>query len=109
MYLSGPPSGAVKTNDRSRAPELLGSLDWNDCPFPREADAAQVHHAVVMIQVHVKADGSPESVTVLDDPGNGFGREARECAMRKQYAHGLDAEGRPVAGAAKPFRVRFER
>lgn len=103
------PAPAAPRVDRSRAAGLLGSTDWGDCPFPAEADAEQIDQAYVMIQVKLKADGSPESVTVLQDPGHGFGREARKCAMRKQFSGALDADGNPVAGTTKPFRVRFER
>lgn len=95
--------------DRSRAPGLLGSVDWNDCPFPGEADAEQIDQSFAMIQVKVKPDGAPESVTVVQDPGHGFGREAKKCAMRKRFSPGLDAAGNPVGGMTKPFRVRFER
>lgn len=95
--------------DKSRVAGLLGSSDWNDCPFPGEADAEQIDRQAVLIKVHVKPDGSPESVDVVQDPGHGFGREARKCAMRKKYAAGLDANGQPVASVTKPFRVRFER
>lgn len=62
-----------------------------------------------MIQVTVKPDGSAESVNVLQDPGHGFGREARKCAMRKRYSQGLDVDGNAIGGITKPFRVRFER
>jgi len=103
------PAPPVRRDDRSRAPGLLGSVDWNDCPFPGEADAEQIDQAFVLIQVKVKPDGSPENVTVLQDPGHGFGREARKCAMRKKYSQGLDPDGNPIGGTTKPFRVRFER
>ena len=104
-----PANVATNSVDRSRAPELIGSFDWtSDCRFPREADSEQINHAVVLIEVNVKADGSPERVTVLEDPGHGFGREARECAMRRLYTQGLDADGNPTA-RAKPFRVAFIR
>ncbi len=98
-----------RKDDKSRAPGLLGSVEWNDCPFPGEADADQIDQAFVLIQVKVKPDGSPESVNVLQDPGHGFGREAKKCAMRKKFANGLDPDGQPVSGMTKPFRVRFER
>ncbi len=98
-----------RKEDKSRQPGLLGSVDWNDCPFPGEADAEQIDHAFVMIQVKVKPDGSPESVAVLQDPGHGFGREARKCAMRKKYSQGADPDGNAIGGTTKPFRVRFER
>ena len=65
-----------------RAASLGGSADWN-CPFPPEADTAQMDEASVMLQVDVRPDGTAGTVTVLSDPGSGFGREARRCAGRK--------------------------
>ncbi|MBX3219638.1 MAG: energy transducer TonB [Labilithrix sp.] len=103
------PPAPVRREDKSRAPGLLGSVDWNDCPFPAEADAEQIDQAFVLIQVKVKPDGSPDNVSVVQDPGHGFGREARKCAMRKKYSNGLDPDGNAVGGTTKPFRVRFER
>ena len=103
------PAVTVRKDDKSRVPGLLGSVDWNDCPFPGEADAEQIDQASVMIQVKVKPDGSPENVVVVQDPGHGFGREARKCAMRKKYSNGLDPDGNSIGGMTKPFRVRFER
>lgn len=95
--------------DRSRKAGLLGSSDWTDCPFPAEADAEQIDQAFVLIQVRVKPDGNPETVTVVQDPGHGFGREARKCAMRKKYTNALDVDGNPIPSQTNPFRVRFER
>lgn len=95
--------------DRSRKAGLLGSTDWSDCPFPAEADAEQIDRSFVTIQVRVKPDGSPESVTIVEDPGHGFGREARKCAMRKKYQFALDIDGNPIPSVTNPVRVRFER
>ncbi|MDF2698106.1 MAG: Ferric siderophore transport system, periplasmic binding protein TonB [Labilithrix sp.] len=106
---TGPAPAPPRKDDKSRAPGLLGSVDWNDCPFPGEADAEQIDQAFVLIQVKVKPDGSPENVSVVQDPGHGFGREARKCAMRKKYSQGLDPDGNAIGGTTKPFRVRFER
>lgn len=103
------PAPVAPKVDRSRKAGLLGSVDWSDCPFPAEADAEQIDQSFVLIQVKVKPDGSPESVTVVQDPGHGFGREARKCAMRKKYTGALDVDGNPVAATTNPFRVRFER
>jgi protein TonB len=101
-----PPAPKV---DRSRKAGLLGSSDWTDCPFPAEADAEQIDQAFVLIQVRVKPDGSPETVTVVQDPGHGFGREARKCAMRKKFTPALDIDGNAIPAVTNPFRVRFER
>lgn len=101
-----PPRPSV---DRSRGAGLLGSDRWDDCPFPGEADSEQIDQAYVIIQVKVKADGTADTVTIVQDPGHGFAREARKCAMRKRYNTALDVEGNAVGGMTKPFRIRFER
>lgn len=103
------PAPAAPKVDRSRKAGLLGSSDWTDCPFPAEADAEQIDQAFVLIQVRVKPDGNPETITVVQDPGHGFGREARKCAMRKKYTSALDVDGNPIPSVTNPFRVRFER
>jgi periplasmic protein TonB len=103
---AAPPAPKV---DRSRKAGLLGSSDWTDCPFPAEADAEQIDQAFVLIKVRVKPDGLPETVTVVQDPGHGFGREARKCAMRKKYTNALDVDGNAIPSETNPFRVRFER
>ena len=72
-------------------------------------DAEQIDNQAVMIQVKVRPDGTPESVAILQDPGHGFGREARRCAMRKKFSPGLDPDGNAISGMTRPFKVRFER
>ena len=85
-----------------------GAREWS-CPFPPEADTAQIDEAFVTLQVDVRPDGTPTAVRVLGDPGNGFGREARRCAMNKRYATALDHDGTAIAGTTKAFRVHFSR
>ena len=94
--------------DQSRTASLGGNAEWH-CDFPDEADTAQVDEAYVTLQADVKADGSPSAVRVLSDPGNGFGRQARRCAMNKRYVTALDRDGTPIAGTTKPIRVHFSR
>jgi protein TonB len=101
------PQQAAPKVDRSRA-VAIGSTEWN-CPFPPEADTAQVDEAYVTLQVDVRADGTISAARVLSDPGNGFGREARRCAMSKRLSPALDVDGNPVASTSKPFRVHFSR
>ncbi|HEY1693945.1 MAG TPA: hypothetical protein VGG39_17380 [Polyangiaceae bacterium] len=102
------PAPPVQAKDLSRTASLSGSSDWN-CPFPPEADTAQVDEAAVVLQVDVRADGTAGAVRVLGDPGNGFGREARRCAMSRHYTTSLDHDGNAIAGTTKPFRVHFQR
>lgn len=92
--------------DRSRPARPVGS-DW-DCKalFPA---GATVDNATVVIVTRVRADGTPESVVVVTDPGHGFGAAARACAMRQRYAAAEDRDGRAVSASTAPFRVRFTR
>jgi periplasmic protein TonB len=112
-----PVTGAVAPNGhgdgqaaRSRAkPVSLDQASWN-CPWPAEADARQVDQETVVIRVAVRPDGRVERADVLDDPGFGFGRAARECALTSRaFAPALDANGTPVGGMSPPIRVHFYR
>ena len=98
---AAPPAPKV---DRSRAARILNLSNLERCPFPAEADAEQVDEAVVGIDVKVSVDGRPESVAITSDPGHGFAREARKCAMREKYDPALNVDGIPMAGT---YRVRF--
>lgn len=102
--------GAVKVGpsvDRSRPPELASGGTWQ-CPFPSEAERDGVDGATVALRVSVSADGAVVDVAITQDPGHGFGREARQCARTKRWAPALDRDGRPVAGA-KTVNVHFVR
>jgi protein TonB len=95
--------------DKSRPAGLQLGDSWNTCGFPPEADAEQINQARVQLVVVVGTDGRPTSVSVLNDPGFGFGRMARNCAMRKSFVPGLDKLGNPTARATRPFWVSFVR
>jgi protein TonB len=98
-----PPPGP----DLSQPPGVIG-LSWN-CPFPPEADADGIDQAVAVIVVTVRPDGSPLTVKVITDPGHGFGRAARMCALGRQYKPGLDRAGQPTTLTTPPMSVRFTR
>jgi protein TonB len=96
------------TVDMSRAASCGKNTDWN-CPFPPEADTAQVDEASVLLRVTVNTDGTIAKVEVTQDPGYGFGREARRCALQQRCDPALDRTGRPMAGQTKLIRVSFSR
>jgi protein TonB len=102
-----PAAGAVAGGDKGR-PATPASRSWN-CGFPPEADFDQIDFATVMISVTVGPDGRAKSVNVLSDPGHGFGRLAKSCAMRMQYNPGYDKDGQPITKTTSPFPVRFTR
>ncbi len=106
VQIDKPPSPhAPSPVDRSRPARLAGGSDWTDCGFPEEATALQIDDAFVTIQVEVKADGSKD-VRVTSDPGHGFGRLARTCALGKTFDAALDRDGNPI-GSTKAIRIHF--
>lgn len=94
--------------DLSRPPGLVGGTSWS-CSFPAEADTDQIDQAAVSILVTVRADGTPSSVRVLSDPGHGFGRAARACALSRRFTPGTDRSGNPITVTSPPITVRFTR
>lgn len=107
---TGPVAAAPvhKGDDHSRRASLGGGNDWS-CPFPQEADVAQIDDAYVTLDIDVQPDGTAKAVRVLSDPGNGFGREAYRCAMaRRGYVTALDYDGNAIPGQAR-VRVHFSR
>ena len=103
-----PPPPPPPTVDRSKQAGLRGSSEWR-CPWPAEADAAQVDEAFVTVSVIVKPDGTAQTVNVTNDPGYGFGRAARGCAMREKYTPALDRDGNAIGGPTRAFRIHFSR
>ena len=105
---SGPPKAAPAPvgPDRSRRASF-GGRDPN-CPFPPEADTAQIDDTYVTLQIDVRADGRASGVRVLKDPGNGFAREARNCALKWNFDTALDRDGTPIAQTFTA-RVHFTR
>jgi protein TonB len=100
-------TGTDPHGDLSRAPQLLGGKAW-DCPFPAEADDAGLDQAVVTLRLEVGADGKVTDARATVDPGHGFAREARRCALRKRFAPALDRAGRPT-GNVLTLNIQFER
>ena len=105
---TGPVAPVVHGPDRSRGASVSGGSEWH-CPFPPEADSAQIDESYVTLQADVRADGTASAVRVVSDPGSGFGREAKRCALGNTYATALDHDGNPIAATTKPFRVHFSR
>jgi len=106
-----PPPGPVAPPpgpDLSRAAAPVAG-SWNDCEFPAEADIEGIDSAVVQLTVTVGPNGRAKSVTVLKDPGFGFGQSARTCAFRKQFNAALDRTGTAITMSTPPFTVRFTR
>jgi hypothetical protein len=78
------------------------------CPFPPESDDAHIDEASVLLDVEVSESGGAVTVVVLSDPGHGFGREAKACALAAAYDPARDGAGTAVAGHLK-MRIVFDR
>lgn len=100
------PVAKAPEQDLSRAAKPTGT-SWNDCGFPSEAQLDGVEFGVVKLVVTVNTDGRAKAVTILSDPGSGFGNHARQCAMRKVFTTALDKAGQPVVSSTPPFTVKF--
>jgi periplasmic protein TonB len=98
---------AALPKDCARATRLRGGSAW-DCSFPPEADTEQIDQASATIEVTVNSSGRVDSVRVLQDPGHGFGRSARACAMSKAFDAAIGNECTAIT-STKSFRVNFNR
>lgn len=106
---NAPPPPPPPKVDLSAPAGIVGGASWSNCPFPDEADNDQIDYAQVTLIVTVRPDGSPQSVQVTGDPGHGFGRAARMCALARKYNAGKDAEGNATTKSTPPIRVTFSR
>jgi hypothetical protein len=82
---------------------VAATTKW-DCAFP--ADTAR-NRADVLVKVTVEPDGKPSDVDILEDPGAGFAKAARTCALTKAYEPAKDPSGATMRAATFPFYVRF--
>jgi protein TonB len=101
------PMTAVAAVQLSRPVELDGD-EWQ-CPWPHEAELAEIDQQTVTLRVHVDPDGRARSVRLLADPGSGFGAAARACALQTRFTPALNRAGRPISADSPPIRVRFTR
>jgi protein TonB len=101
-----PKAAAPIAIDHSRT-IALADPDWT-CPWPREADDTDIDEQVAVVKVEVDADGRCRKVSVVRDPGHGFGAQAARCAQGAAFLPALDSGGRATVGTAA-IRVRFVR
>ena len=109
----GPPaSGASLGPDGGRSdpsrPVSLAGESWS-CPWPAEAEPLAIEEQTVLIRVVARSDGTAEAVTVLADPGHGFGDAASDCARRARFLPARNSKGDAVRATSPPIRVRFSR
>jgi protein TonB len=103
-----PASGDSAAGLGPPVPVGLATQSWS-CPWPSEAEAIPIDEETVVIRVVVRPDGSTESVTIVSEPGHGFGDAAATCAMRTRFTPARAAGGQPLRAWSPPIRVRFTR
>ena len=86
----------------------LGGSFRANCPFPPQADLHQVDRAVVQLMVTVGPDGRVKKASVVSDPGYGFGRQAKRCALARTFPPALNAAGKPITQSSV-MNFRFNR
>jgi hypothetical protein len=103
------PAPVAKANepDLSRAAAPPSQAAWQSCGYPSEAQMDGVDFGVVQMAVTVDTNGRAKSLSILKDPGSGFGGHARNCAMRLSFPVALDKAGKPIVGTTAPFSIRF--
>jgi protein TonB len=100
---TAPPSAPSKAR-----PVSLEESRWS-CAWPKEADREQIDEQSVVLKVMVDVKGKVTSVSLVQDPGFGFGAAATACAYKTKFSPALDVKGDPVASLSPPIRVRFTR
>lgn len=109
-HLSNPPTklaSAPRAKSQAR-PVQLPPGAWK-CAWPELALTQDIYEQHVVLRVQIRADGSVLAVTLLDDPGNGFGAAATACARATRFTPAHDMEGKPIPALSPPIRVRFTR
>ena len=103
------PNGLRRSRNRSRArPVQLAGDEW-DCAWPQEAVSEDIFEQHVTLKVQVSAAGTVSRVTLLSDPGLGFGPAAELCASEMRFSAARNEEGQPIDAQSPPIRVRFTR
>ena len=90
------------------APVRLFARDWT-CPWPEQAEMLGITEQTVVIRAMVDTAGRAKKVTLLADPGHGFGTAAVSCARTAKFQPARDRNGTEYAATSPPIRVRFTR
>jgi hypothetical protein len=115
-YAGGPttiPGGSG--GDGAGAPDLSlparlgGAVAWR-CQWPERFNNGlnDGRKIVAHVAVEVDVDGNAVHARVTDDPGYGFGRTARDCALHGRYIPGRGADGQMARAWTKSFQVIFD-
>ena len=110
-------TSTVDPNARPGGPQGEGSLarpvrlparDW-DCPWPEQAEMLGITEQFVVIRAMVDTSGTAKTVSLIADPGHGFGSATVACARIAKFQPARDRNGVEYTATSPPIRVRFTR
>jgi hypothetical protein len=96
--------------DLSLPARLGGAVQW-PCQWPERFNNNRLNDGrriVARVAAEVDVDGSAVRARITDDPGYGFGRTARDCALQGRYIPGRGADGQIARAWTKSFLVIFD-
>jgi hypothetical protein len=97
--------------DLSQPARIGGAVQW-PCRwaerFRNDNGLNDGRKIVAHVAVEVDVDGSAVHARVTDDPGFGFGRAARDCALQGRYIPGRGADGQIARAWTRSFVVIFD-
>ena len=95
--------------DLSLPARLGGAVQWQ-CRWPERFNNGlnDGRKIVAHVAVEVDVDGSAVQARLIDDPGYGFGRTARDCALQGRYIPGRGADSQIARAWTKSFQVIFD-
>jgi TonB family protein len=88
-------------SDHPASPPICRSCPQPD--FPSEARKAKISHAVVLLDVMISADGQPDDIRVVSDPGYGFADNAVKAVKKWKFKPAATKDGKKV-----PTRTKIE-
>ena len=97
---------AGSDNSTSTSEHPASPPSCRSCPqpeFPPEARKAKISSAVVMLDVMISADGQPDDIRVVSDPGHSFADNAVKAVRKWKFKPAAMKDGKKV-----PTRTRIE-
>src|SRR5229473_2882699 len=100
---------AGSDNSASSSEHPASPPTCKSCPqpdFPPEARKAKISSAVVMLDVMISAEGQPDDIRIVSDPGHGFADSAVKAVKKWKFKPAATKDGKKVPTRTK-IEIRF--
>jgi biopolymer transport protein ExbD len=101
---TAPSTGPLAAPRPKSVPTLEAGSSWK-CSI--QGGVKDLEKLSAFVAIYVGPDGVPQTVDILEDPGQGLGESAKRCALAQKFKPALDASGKPTVGVSK-VRVSFQ-